>query len=186
MFSGLNWLFDELHHIQQFWRLAVGLCVLALLAGWGLASQLSKTQISNLKSEVALLNRQLATKASPPSPLPWYSLGGSNVLIYNSPNWTTQDTAEKVELDWDNLVNVEVDAVLRMRTEGVSASAWVQGRIMNIVNDEVVAVTGQHKGSKTSVRLRLPHATGVKIYSMQVRGEGAGLEGRIELVSTMP
>ena len=186
MFPWLNWLFDELPHIKKFWRTAVGLCVLALLVGWVSANLLSKTQISNLKSEVTLLKGQLATAASAPSPLPWYPLGGSNVLIYNNPSWTTQDTAEKVELDWDNLVNVEADVVLRMRTEGESESTWVQGRIMNITNDEVVATTQPHRGSKTSFRLRLPRATGVKIYSMQVRGKGAGLEGRIELVSTMP
>ena len=50
MFSSPNWLLDELHHIRQFWRLAVVLCVLALLAGWHLRTLLLQTQISNLKS----------------------------------------------------------------------------------------------------------------------------------------
>ena len=188
----LNWLFDELHHIRQFKRLAVGLCVLALLASWGLASLLSKTQISNLKSEVALLNRQLATADNPPSLLPWYSLGGSNLLIYNysdssdSLKWSIQKTAEKVNLNWDNLVNVEAYAVLQMRAEGDPASTWVQGRIFNITSGEVVATTERHSGGKISVRLPLPRATGVQSYYMQLRGKNAGLEGRIELVSTTP
>ena len=186
----LNWLFDELQHIRQFGRLAVGLCVLALLAGWGFASLLSKTQISNLKSEVALLNRQLATADNPPRLLPWYSLGGSPLLTYNnhseSSDWSPQDTAEQVNLNWDNLVNVEAYAVLRMRAEGDPASTWVQGRIVNFTSREVVATTERHSGGRISVRLPLPRATGVQTYYMEIRGKSAGLEGRIELVSTAP
>ena len=182
--SWLNWLFDELSHIQQFPRLAVGLVVLATVGGWYLANFLSRTQISNLQSEVALLKSQLATADGPLGPLPSYSLGGSDILIYTSPNWTTQDTAKRVELDWNRLVNVEAYAILRVRTEGESESTWVQGRIVNITNREVVATTERHRGGKISVRFELPRATSVKIYSMEVRGEGAGLEGHIELVST--
>ena len=184
--SWLNWLFDELAHIQQFPRSAVGLVVLAALGGGYLANLLSRTQISNLQSEVALLKSQLATVDGPLGPLPSYSLGGSNILIYTNPNWTTQDTAKRVELDWNRLVNVEAYAVLRMRTEGESESTWVQGRIVNITNHEVVATTELHRGSTISVRFQLPRATSVKIYSMEVRGEGAGLEGHIELVPTTP
>ena len=104
----LNWLLDELAHIQQFPRLAVGLVVLAVLGGWYSAKFLSRTQISNLQSEVALLKSRLASSADGPlGPLPSYSLGGSDILIYTSPNWTTQDTAKTVELDWNHLVNVE-------------------------------------------------------------------------------
>ena len=184
--SWLNWLFDELSHIQQFPRLAVGLVVLATVGGWYLANFLSRTQISNLQSEVALLKSRLATADGPLGPLPSYSLGGSDILIYTNPNWTTQDTAKRVELDWNRLVNVEAYAVLRVRTEGESESTWVQGRIVNITNREVVATTERHRGGKISVRFQLPRATSVKIYSMEVRGEGAGLEGHIELVSTTP
>ena len=61
----LNWLFDELTHIQQFPRLAVGLVVLAVAVAWYLAYFLSRTQISNLQSEVALLKSQLATADGP-------------------------------------------------------------------------------------------------------------------------
>ena len=183
----LNWLLDELAHIQQFPRLAVGLVVLAALGGWYSAKFLSRTQISNLQSEVALLKSRLASSADGPlGPLPSYSLGGSDILIYTSPNWTTQDTAKTVELDWNHLVNVEAYAVLRMRTEGESASTWVQGRIVNITNREVVATTERHRGSKISLRFQLPRATSAKIYSMEVRGEGAGLEGHIELVPNAP
>ena len=91
-----------------------------------------------------------------------------------------------MELDWNRLVNIEAYAVLRMRTEGKSESAWVQGRIVNITNREVVATTERHRGGKISVRFQLPRATSAKIYSIEVRGKGAGLEGHIELVSTMP
>ena len=188
----LSWIFDELHHIRKLGRLVVSLCVLALIAGWGFASLLSKTQISNLKSEVALLNRQLAIADNPPSPLPWYSLGGSNILIYNYSDssdylgWTIQNTAEKVNLNWDNLVNVEAYAVLQMRAEGDPASTWVQGRILNITSGEVVATTERLSGGKISVRLPLPRATGLQTYYMQIRGKYAGLKGRIELVSTTP
>ena len=76
--------------------------------------------------------------------------------------------------------------MLRMRTEGESASTWAQGRIVNITNREVVATTERHRGSKISLRFQLPRATSAKIYSMEVRGEGAGLEGHIELVPNAP
>ena len=183
MSSWLNWLLDELAHIQQFPRLAVSLVVLGVLGGWYLARFLSRTQISNLKSEVTLLKSRLASKADGPlGPLPSYPLGGSDILIYTNPNWFTQDTAKEVELDWKRLANVGAFAVLYMRTEGDSVSKWVQGRIVNITNSEVVATTEQHRGAKISVRFQLPRATSAKIYSMQIRGEGAGLEGHIELV----
>ena len=184
--SWLNWLFDELAHIQQFPRLAVGLVILAALGGWYFANLLSGKQISILQSEVSLLKSRLATADGPLGPLPSYSLGGSNILIYTNPNWTTQDTAKRVELDWNRLVNVDAYAVLQMRTEGESESTWVQGRVVNITNHEVVAVTERHRGNKISMRFQLPRATSAKIYSMEVRGEGAGLEGHIELIPTTP
>ena len=83
--SWLNWLFDELAHIQQFQRVAVGLVVLAAAGGWCLANFLSSTQISNLQSEVALLKSQLATVDGPLGPLPSYSLGGSDILNLYQP-----------------------------------------------------------------------------------------------------
>ena len=185
--SWLSWLFDELAHIQEFPRLAVGLVLLAAVGSWYLAGLLSRTQISNLQSEVALLKSQLTAAEGPVGPLPTYSLGGSDILIYNSPNWTTQETAKRVELDWNRLVDVEAYAVLRMRTEGESTSAWIQARIENITNNgEVVATTERHRGDMLPVRLQLPRAAGAKIYSMQIRGEGAGLEGSIELLPTTP
>ena len=92
-----------------------------------------------------------------------------------------------MELDWNRLADVEAYVVLRMRTSGESASTWVQARIVNITNArEVVATTERHSGRVISVRLQLPRATGVKIYSMEVRGKGAGLEGTIELLRTTP
>ena len=185
--SWLSWIFDELAHMRQFPRVVVGLLLLSSGASWYLANLVSKTQISNLQSEVALLKSQLAAADGPVGPLPTYSLGGSNLLIYNNPNWSTQDTARRVELDWNRLADVEAFAVLRMRTEGKSTSGWVQARIVNITNGrEVVATTERHSGGAVSVRMQLPRATGAKTYSMEVRGEGAGLEGVIELLPTTP
>ena len=161
--------------------------VLSVLGGWHAAKSLSRTQISNLKTEVALLKSRLASTADGPlGPLPSYPLGGSDILIYTNPNWTTQDTAKRVELDWKRLANVEAFVVLHMRTEGDPAPKWVQGRIVNVTNSEVVATTEQHRGGKISLRFQLPRATSAKIYSMQIRGEGAGLEGHIELVPNEP
>ena len=91
-----------------------------------------------------------------------------------------------MELDWNRLANIEAYAVLLIRTEGESESTWVQGRIVNITNDEVVATTERHRGGKISARFQLPRATSAKIYSMNIRGEGAGLEGHIELVQRSP
>ena len=183
----MSWVLDELAHIREFPRVAVGLVILAAVGGWYVANLLSRTQVSNLQSEVALLKSQLAAADGPDGLLPTYSLGGSNILVYSSPNWTTQDTARPVELDWNRLADVEVYAVLRMRTEGEPASTWVQARIVNITNTrEVVTTTDRHRGGVISFRLQLPRATGAKIYSMEVRGEGAGLEGTIELLRTTP
>ena len=183
MLSWLNQLFDELGHIQEIPKLAVSLVATTAVGVWFLAGHLSKTQISNLQSEVALLKSQLATVDGPLGPLPRNSLGGSDILIYANPNWTRQDTAKRVELDWNRLANIEAYAVLLMRTEGESESTWVQGRI---VNREVVATTERHRGGKISARFQLPRATSAKIYAMEVRGEGAGLEGYIELVQRSP
>ena len=186
MLSWLNQLFDELGHIQEIPKLAVSLVATTALVVWFLAGHLSKTQISNLQSEVALLKSKLATVDGPLGPLPSYSLGGSDILIYANPNWITQDTDKRVELDWNRLANIEAYAVLLMRTEGESESTWVQGRIVNITNREVVATTERHRGGKISARFQLPRATSAKIYAMEVRGEGAGLEGHIELVQRSP
>ena len=159
MLSWLNQLFDELGHIQEIPKLAVSLVATTALVVWFLAGHLSKTQISNLQSEVALLKSQLETVDGPLGPLPSYSLGGSDILIYAIPNWTTQDTAKRVELDWNRLANIEAYAVLLMRTEGESESTWVQGRIVNITNREVVATTERHRGGKISARFQLPRAS---------------------------
>ena len=178
--SWLSWLSDELAHIQQFPWLAVSLVFLTAGGVWSLTNLLYRTQISNLQSEVALLKSQLEAADSSVGPLPTYSLGGSDILTYNNPNWATQDTARRVELDWNRLVDLEAYAVLRMRTEGDSTSAWVQARIVNITNGrEVVATTDRHTGGMISVRLQLPRATSAKIYSMQIRGAGAGLVLRV-------
>ena len=187
MSSWLSWVFDNSAHIKKCWKPAVILAVLFAVGTWSVANYLSRIQISNLQSEVALLKSQLATEDGSVAPLPMYSLGGSNILIYKNPDWSTQDTAKEVELDWNRLIDVEAYAVLRIRTEGEPTSTWVQARIINKTNGrEVVGTTERHSGSKISVRLQLPRATGTKIYSMQFRGQGAGLEGDIELLRTTP
>ena len=115
-----------------------------------------------------------------------FSVGtGSNVLKYDSgETWINQDTARTVELDWGSLADLESDAVFRMRTEG--DSGWVQGRIINVTDGEVVATTGRHNGPPIFVRSRLPRARGVKSYAMQVRGQNAGMEGEIQIVRSRP
>ena len=178
----LRWLSGNWAHLQKFWKLAVPLAIVVMGCTWYVTDYLFTIQVSNLQSEVDLLKSQLADVDRPVGPLPTYSLGGSDVLHYRFPNWTTQDTAREVKLDWDRLVDVDAYAVLRMRTSGTSTSTWVQARIMNITNREVVATTKRHRGGKVLVRLQLPCATGAKTYSMEVRGEGAGLEGNIELL----
>ena len=185
--SWLSWMFDNFVQIKKCWKPTVILAVLVAFGTWHVSNYLFSTQISNLQTEVALLKSQLAAKDGPATPLPTYSLGGSNILIYNNPNWSNQDTATRVELDWNRLKDVEAYAVLRMRTEGNATSTWVQARIVNITNGgEVVGTTEKHRGGVIPVRLQLPRANGTKIYSMQVRGHGAGLEGNIELVQTTP
>ena len=54
----LNWLFDELTHIQQFPRSTVGLVVLAAAGAWYLAHFLSRTQISNLVAKLLAGERE--------------------------------------------------------------------------------------------------------------------------------
>ena len=100
-----------------------------------------------------------ASRDTPTGPLPRYSLGGSNVLIYNNEDWTDQDTARRVELDWGSLAELDADALLRMRTEG--DPGWVQGRIINVTDGEVVATTESHSDRPILVRFRIPRARGV-------------------------
>ena len=95
-----------------------------------------------------------------------------------------QDTARNVELNWSDLTNIDAYAVLRIRAEGEDASKWAQARIVNMTNGEVVATTQRHQEKQMTVRFQLPRGTGTKIYTMQIRGNGAGLEGKIELVRT--
>ena len=181
----LSWILEELAHLRQFPKVAVVLVVLAGGGGWYLASLLYKTQVSNLKSEVALLKSRLEAEDGGDRPLPIYPLGGSNVLVYSSAEWTTQDTAKRVELDWNRLGDVEAYAVLRIRAEGESASRWAQARVVDFTNDEVVATTERHQGGVISIRLQLPRGVGSKTYGMQIRGESAGLEGHIEFVAAV-
>ena len=177
-----EWLLNDLSGILQFPRLAVGIFSLGLLVGWWAKRTLSSTQVANLQSEVALLKSQLEAANASPGPLPSYSLGGSDTLVYNNENWTTQDTAKKVGLDWSVLKNIEAYAAVRLRTEGESPSQWIQARIINVTDNEIVATSERHSGSTISQRFPLQRATGIKTYAMEVRGKGAGLEGSIELV----
>ena len=117
--SYLQWVLGEIDGLRQFPRLAVALVLCAGAVSWwaswwyytrtisNLRSQVGLLQtelqthegtISNLRSEVDQLQSQLeASQDTPPGPLPRYSLGGSNVLIYNNEDWTDQDTARTVE-----------------------------------------------------------------------------------------
>ena len=118
MLSWLNQLFDELGHIQEIPKLAVSL--VATTAGGGVV--LSGPPVENPDIEPA---KRSGSAKEPTGDCGWpawssssYSLGGSDILIYANPNWTTQDTAKRVELDWNRLANIEAYAVLLMRTEG--------------------------------------------------------------------
>ena len=147
----LQWVLDEIGGLRQLPRLAVALVLCAAAVSWwtsrwyytgtisNLRSQaeLLRTEleartntISNLRSEVDQLQAELGARPdTPPGPLPRYSLGGSNILVYNSgETWIQQDTARRVELDWGSLGDLDADAVLRVRSEG--DPGWVQGRII--------------------------------------------------------
>ena len=67
--SWMSWVLDELAHIRKFPRMAVGLVILAALGAWYTANFLSRTQISNLQSEVALLKSELTAADGPSGPL---------------------------------------------------------------------------------------------------------------------
>ena len=143
-----------------------------------------KNELKAKEDELVRTRSELKAAQAESGPLPTYSLGGSNVLVYESTEWTTQDTARKVELDWNALTNIDANAVLRIRTEGEDPAKWAEARIVNLTNGEVVATTHRHQGKEVALRFELPRATGTKIYSMQIRGDGAGLDGTIELVRT--
>ena len=95
--------------------------------------------------------------------------------------WITQDVAQSVSLDWGRMTDVDAYAVLQMSADG--ESAWVQGRVRNLTDGEVVATTDRHNGSVTTTRFLLPRATVAKTYEIQIRGENAGLFGKVVLVS---
>ena len=154
------------------------------LSAWSLRG----ATISNLQSQVDLLRVRLevGSESSPPFPLPEYSLGGSEFGTLSSDEWVNPTTARRIELDWGGLGGVDVQAVLRMRApvpqraQG-SDSAWVETRILNVTDGEVVATSERHSGSWIVTRVPLPRATGVKTYSIQLRGQRAGFLGVIEL-----
>lgn len=175
--SYFDWLINDLQAIREHPRTAVALFMVGALLAWWVRG----VTVSNLQSQVALLQTRLEVGPdSLPRPLPSYPLGGSDILVYNSAEWTKQDTARTVELDWRHLAGVDAHAVLRMRSEGDSET-WVQGRVLNITDNEVVATSERHTGRPIVVRFRLPRAAGVKTYGMLVRGQNAGLDGVIEL-----
>ena len=182
--SQLQRLVDEIDVLKQFPTVAFALVVVVGLAVWGASRWFYTGTISNLKSQVALQQSQLEARPdSPLGPLPSYPLGGSDIMVYNSEGWTNQDTRRRVTLDWGSLGDVDADAVLHMRTEG---EGWVQARIMNETDGEIVATTERHSGPVISARFRLPRAVGVKVYLMQVRGKNAGLIGNIEFSRSAP
>ena len=178
-------LWDELHGIRQFPFLAVLLVLLAVVLSWKMSQWMSKNRIATMQERMAtiqsennLLKSQSAVTADWQGPLPVYSFGGSDTLVYNNPDWNTQVTARPVLLDWGRMADIDAYAVLRMSADG--ESAWVQGRIDT--DGEVVAISERHQGGVTVQRLPLPRAIGAKTYEMRIRGENAGLVGHVELV----
>ena len=197
-----QWVLDAIDGLRQFPRLAVAVVLVAGAVSWWASWWYYTRTISNLRSQSAVLQTELQARANtisdlrsevaqlrtqseartnaPPGPLPRYSLGGSDILVHHTDDWATQDTARRVELDWDSLEDLEADAVLRVRTEG--DTGWVQGRIINATDREIVATTERRSGPPVLVRFRLPRARGVKTYAMEIRGQSAGLDGEIQLV----
>ena len=177
-----QWLRDEWHGIQQFPVLAVILVLLAAGLSWVTSQWLLKNRMATIQSENDLLKSQAAVIADRQGPLPEYSFGETSLLVYNSSEiWITQDVAQSVSLDWGRMTDVDAYAVLQMSAGG--ESAWVQGRVRNLTDGEVVATTDRHNGSVTTTRFLLPRATVAKTYEMQIRGENAGLFGKVVLVS---
>ena len=129
--SNLQLLLGEVDRLRQFPRAVVVLVLCVGAVVWAVSSWYYRRTISNLETHVGLLQGQLDVRPAPrPGPLPSYSLGGSDLLIYKSgETWIYQeDTQTRVELDWGSLADIDADAVLRMRTEG--GEGWVQGRIV--------------------------------------------------------
>ena len=177
-----QWLRDEWHGIQQFPVLAVILVLLAAGLSWVTSQWLLENRMATMQSEIDLLKSQTAVTADWQGPLPEYSFGETSLLVYNSSEiWITQDVAQSVSLEWGRMADVDAYAVLRMSADG--ESAWVQGRVRNVTDGEVVATTDRHNGSVTITRFLLPRATVAKTYEMQIRGENAGLFGKVVLVS---
>ena len=58
----LSWIFEELVHIKEFWKTALGLIVLVGVSTWTVKDYLERTQRSNLESEVTLLKSQVEAK----------------------------------------------------------------------------------------------------------------------------
>ena len=149
-------LWDELHGIRQFPFLAVLLVLLAVVLSWKMSQWMSKNRIATMQERMAtiqsennLLKSQSAVTADWQGPLPVYSFGGSDTLVYNNPDWNTQVTARPVLLDWGRMADIDAYAVLRMSADG--ESAWVQGRIDT--DGEVVAISERHQGGVTVQRL---------------------------------
>ena len=177
-----QWLRDEGHGIQEFKVLEVILVVLPAGLSWVTSQWLLENRMATIQSENDLLKSQTAATADWQGPLPEYSFGETSLLVYNSSEiWITQDVAQSVSLDWGRMADVDAYAVLRMSADG--ESAWVQGRVRNLTDGEVVATTDRHNGSVTITRFLLPRATVAKTYEMQIRGENAGLFGKVVLVS---
>ena len=172
-----DWLIRDWRVVRENPRVVVGSFMIGALLVWFL----SAGTISNLQSEVGLLTTRLQISADGAlGPLPEYSLGGAESLVTSSEEWISPTTARSVELDWTSLAGIDVQVVLRMRAPG-SDSSWIEARILNATDGEVVATTDRHSGSWIAARVPVPRATGVKTYSLQVRGRRAGFTGVVQL-----
>ena len=91
-----QWLWDELHGLQQFPVLAVLLFLLGAVLSWELSQSLSQERIATMQSEIDLLKSQTAVTADWQGPLPEYSFGETSLLVYNSSEiWITQGRRPK-------------------------------------------------------------------------------------------
>lgn len=174
----VDWLLTDWRAIRKHPRMAVALLMIGALVAWWSRG----VTVSNLRSQVALLETRLEFGPDLPlDPLPSYTLGGVSVTDYLMvEKWITPRSSRSVELDWNALGDIEAEVVLRMSALG--GPSWIEGRLLNVTDSDIVATSPRLCDGNLSWRSPLPRATGAKTYVMQYRGYKGGLLGDIHLV----
>ena len=114
----------------------------------------------------------------PREPLPRYSLGGSSSSYMGSSevrDWHPAAEYRDVPLDWSELGGIIVTAELLVwhpQRKNDDDSYWVQARVRNITDDEVVAQGSRTYSTEGKLqRLSIPRSIGQKTYRVEVLGE---------------